>query len=74
MFFSFLQANQKIPPVLTSLEDPTVGLKEVDSIKGCGYCGGLGHRVLDCPKLLQVNKSKNAGSYQYDSVDEFSSM
>jgi ATP-dependent RNA helicase DDX41 len=46
----------------------------VDGINGCGYCGGLGHRVLDCPKLLQVNKSKNSAAYQYDSMDDLSSI
>ena len=43
------EAKQKIPPVLMTLDDPTEGVEEVAGIEGCAYCGGLGHRVLDCP-------------------------
>ncbi len=52
------EANQKVPPVLETLEDPTERLKNVDDVLGCGYCGGLGHRIVDCPKLELHNKSK----------------
>lgn len=33
---------------------PAGCLQEMEAIsgtKGCAYCGGLGHRVTDCPKL-----------------------
>ncbi|KAF5181764.1 Atp-dependent rna helicase abstrakt [Thalictrum thalictroides] len=48
------EAKQRIPPVLAELNDP---MDDVDAItnasgvKGCAYCGGLGHRIRDCPKL-----------------------
>ncbi|KAJ4718517.1 DEAD-box ATP-dependent RNA helicase [Melia azedarach] len=48
------EAKQRIPPVLAELNDP---MEDVDAItnasgvKGCAYCGGLGHRIRDCPKL-----------------------
>ncbi|KAK1563221.1 hypothetical protein Q3G72_024258 [Acer saccharum] len=48
------EAKQRIPPVLAELDDP---MEDVDAItnasgvKGCAYCGGLGHRIRDCPKL-----------------------
>ncbi|KAE8710950.1 DEAD-box ATP-dependent RNA helicase 35B [Hibiscus syriacus] len=48
------EAKQRIPPVLAELSDP---MEDVDAItnasgaKGCAYCGGLGHRIRDCPKL-----------------------
>jgi len=64
------EAKQKIPPVLMTLEDPTEGLIQVEGVEGCAYCGGLGHRVLDCPKLQQANKSKHKDSYGYDTVDK----
>ena len=35
-----------------------------------GNCGGLGHRVLDCPKLQAVNKSKNREAYGYDTIQQ----
>ncbi|OVA08849.1 Helicase [Macleaya cordata] len=48
------EAKQRIPPVLVELNDP---LEDVDAVtnasgvKGCAYCGGLGHRICECPKL-----------------------
>ncbi|KAE8700613.1 DEAD-box ATP-dependent RNA helicase 35B [Hibiscus syriacus] len=48
------EAKQRIPPVLAELSDP---MEDVDAItnasgvKGCAYCGGLGHRIRDCLKL-----------------------
>ena len=28
--------------------------------KGCAYCGGLGHRVTDCPKLRSDSRDQQA--------------
>ena len=48
-----LEAKQRIPPVLATLEDPNdTGPGGGDELsKGCAFCGGLGHRVATCPKL-----------------------
>lgn len=34
---------------------------------GCSYCGGLGHRITDCPKLeaLQNKQVSNIGRRDY---------
>jgi len=64
------EAKQKIPPVLIQLNDPTVGLQEMEGLKGCGYCGGLGHRIVECPKLQGAQKAKKAGSYGYDTIEK----
>jgi ATP-dependent RNA helicase DDX41 len=91
------EAKQKIPPVLTTLNDPTelVDVIEVDGVKGyvhavffscclsmdadllclfaghsCGYCGGLGHRIVECPKLQGVNRTKQMGNFGYDVADK----
>jgi ATP-dependent RNA helicase DDX41 len=48
------EAKQRIPPMLQALHDPTEelrGLESATGAKGCVYCGGLGHRIADCPKL-----------------------
>ncbi|KAF8969289.1 DEAD-box ATP-dependent RNA helicase 35 [Entomortierella lignicola] len=55
------EAKQRVPPVLEALEDPLEKYKDLGVVGGCGYCGGLGHRVTDCPKLEQQQKSKNSG-------------
>lgn len=35
--------------------------------RGCSYCGGLGHRITDCPKLeaLQNKQASNIGRRDY---------
>ncbi|QHN94576.1 DEAD-box ATP-dependent RNA helicase [Arachis hypogaea] len=48
------EAKQRIPPVLADLIDPTEENDEITGktgVKGCAYCGGLGHRIRDCPKF-----------------------
>ena len=34
-----------------ALHDPDEDLADVGGTKGCSFCGGLGHRITDCPKL-----------------------
>jgi len=48
------EAKQRIPPVLAELNDPmeeTETIANASGVKGCAYCGGLGHRILQCPKF-----------------------
>ncbi|KAL2345681.1 hypothetical protein Fmac_006966 [Flemingia macrophylla] len=48
------EAKQRIPPVLAELNDPMEDndeITDISGVKGCAYCGGLGHRIRDCPKL-----------------------
>jgi len=56
-----MEAKQRIPPVLMALDDPTEEMIEVKGVKGCAYCGGLGHRVGNCPKLESTKKKKMDG-------------
>lgn len=46
-----LEAKQRIPPVLATLDDPMDQDMGAELSKGCAFCGGLGHRVATCPKL-----------------------
>ncbi|KAF7295193.1 DEAD-box ATP-dependent RNA helicase 35 [Mycena indigotica] len=43
--YLLLEAGQKVPPFLSTIEDPQGGF-----MKGCAVCGGLGHSVVNCPK------------------------
>ncbi|KAJ2089885.1 DEAD-box ATP-dependent RNA helicase 35, partial [Coemansia sp. S100] len=59
-----LEAKQRVPPVLFSIADPTDKYRladgTLDTSVGCAYCGGLGHRILDCPKLAQEQRAQQA--------------
>lgn len=45
------EAKQRVPPVLEALEDDSELAEMAGLDKGCSYCGGLGHRIRECPKL-----------------------
>ncbi|KAG9126549.1 DEAD-box ATP-dependent RNA helicase 35 [Ceratobasidium sp. 392] len=47
--YLLMEAGQKVPPFLQSIEDPRVA--QGGSLKGCPVCGGLGHGISNCPKL-----------------------
>ncbi|GAA5903744.1 uncharacterized protein JCM6883_005100 [Sporobolomyces salmoneus] len=47
--YLLMEAKQKVPPFLTSIEDPNVGAD--GKLVGCTNCGGLGHSIRNCPKL-----------------------
>jgi ATP-dependent RNA helicase DDX41 len=43
------EARQRIPPVLMIMDDPQ---EHGDGTsQGCSFCGGLGHTIVDCPKI-----------------------
>ncbi len=44
------EAHQRIPPVLMIMDDPLENVQG-DGTKGCSFCGGLGHTIVDCPKI-----------------------
>ncbi|GAA5825567.1 hypothetical protein JCM5353_002343 [Sporobolomyces roseus] len=47
--YLLMESKQKVPPFLTSIEDPNVGAD--GKLVGCTNCGGLGHSIRNCPKL-----------------------
>ena len=57
------EAKQRVPPVLAALDDPTdllpAGMDASDM--ECGYCGGLGHRIINCGKLASELNSIGHG-------------
>ena len=53
------EAKQRVPPFLAGLDDPDAELQaaaEAAGLKGCAFCGGLGHRITACPKLDAQNR------------------
>ncbi|CDJ40979.1 DEAD/DEAH box helicase, putative [Eimeria tenella] len=56
-----IEAGQRIPPFLDALDSRGLNLKEIGGVRGCAYCGGLGHRIGQCPKL-ESQKRQTQGS------------
>ena len=56
-----VEAKQRVPPVLQALDDGTGGVDLQDGLKGCAFCGGLGHRITNCPKLDKDARRIGAG-------------
>mmetsp|Transcript_16458 Transcript_16458/g.19748 ORF Transcript_16458/g.19748 Transcript_16458/m.19748 type:complete len:442 (-) Transcript_16458:488-1813(-) len=48
------EAKQRVPPTLRDMDDPMDLDDEAYKLtgtRGCAYCGGLGHRITQCPQL-----------------------
>jgi len=56
-----IEARQRVPPVLLAIEDDSDALLQVDDIKGCAFCGGLGHRIGNCDKLDAHKRKQQSG-------------
>jgi ATP-dependent RNA helicase DDX41 len=61
-----MEAKQRVPPFLLAIEDPVDAMGAAggagggggaDDGGGCSFCGGLGHRITNCPKLEQQKKA-----------------
>ncbi|KAI4461384.1 atp-dependent rna helicase dbp3 [Holotrichia oblita] len=62
-----MEAKQKIPTFLAELCSESEKYLNLGDERGCSYCGGLGHRITDCPKLeaLQNKQASNIGRRDY---------
>jgi ATP-dependent RNA helicase DDX41 len=56
-----IEAKQRVPPVLQALDDPDEDLVNVGGLRGCAFCGGLGHRITECLKLDKDARRIGAG-------------
>uniref|UniRef100_A0A671PHP1 RNA helicase n=1 Tax=Sinocyclocheilus anshuiensis TaxID=1608454 RepID=A0A671PHP1_9TELE len=62
-----VEAKQKVPPVLQVLQMGDEMMLDIGGERGCTFCGGLGHRITDCPKLeaMQTKQVTNIGRKDY---------
>uniref|UniRef100_H3AYD3 Probable ATP-dependent RNA helicase DDX41 n=1 Tax=Latimeria chalumnae TaxID=7897 RepID=H3AYD3_LATCH len=62
-----VEAKQKVPPVLQVLQSGDESMLDIGGERGCAFCGGLGHRITDCPKLeaMQTKQVSNIGRKDY---------
>ncbi|BES93985.1 ATP-dependent RNA helicase [Nesidiocoris tenuis] len=62
-----IEAKQKVPPFLAELQSENEKYLDLGDERGCSYCGGLGHRITNCPKLeaIQSKQASNIGRRDY---------
>ncbi|XP_057336808.1 ATP-dependent RNA helicase abstrakt [Microplitis mediator] len=62
-----MEAKQKVPPFLLELCSENEKYLNLGDERGCSYCGGLGHRITECPKLeaIQNKQASNIGRRDY---------
>jgi ATP-dependent RNA helicase DDX41 len=60
-----IEAKQKVPPVLAAIEEPEGVGVEVNGVRGCLFCGGLGHRITNCEKLENQTKTQQSKKNDY---------
>lgn len=59
-----IEAKQKVPTFLAELCSETEKNPELSD--GCAYCGGLGHRITECPKLETIQNKKASNMRKHD--------
>ena len=62
------EAKQRVPAFLSALHDPMEEMEALaakSGVKGCAYCGGLGHRIVECPKLRSESASQQRAKKDY---------
>jgi len=62
-----IEAKQKIPYFLATLQSESEKYLDLGDERGCSYCGGLGHRITDCPKLeaIRTKEASTIGRRDY---------
>ena len=61
------EAGQEVPDFLKRIQGQSLSeAMQSDNSKGCVYCGGLGHRIMDCPKLENERRKQLAGATASD--------
>lgn len=57
-----IEAKQRVPAVLASLTgEDEIAVEEIGGVKGCAFCGGLGHRIKNCPKRAHATQKQASG-------------
>ncbi|RWS26166.1 thyroid hormone receptor-associated protein-like protein, partial [Leptotrombidium deliense] len=72
-----IEAKQKVPQLLASLQSESEKYLVLGDERGCSYCGGLGHRITNCLKLeaMQNKQASSVGRKDYlASAADFSSL
>jgi len=61
-----IEAGQNVPPFLNQIDSTADhSQKDIGGVKGCAYCGGLGHRISNCPKLENTRQKTTSQTKDY---------
>merc|ERR1719409_284288 len=61
-----IEAGQNVPPFLNQIDSTAdQAQKDIGGVKGCAYCGGLGHRIAQCPKLETTRQKTTSSTKDY---------
>lgn len=62
-----IEAKQTVPPFLAAITSEQEQYLALGDEKGCSYCGGLGHRITNCPRMEATNQKQasNIGRRDY---------
>ncbi|XP_059471882.1 ATP-dependent RNA helicase abstrakt [Neocloeon triangulifer] len=62
-----IEAKQRVPLFLATMQSENEKYLDLGDERGCSYCGGLGHRITNCPKLeaIQSKQASNIGRRDY---------
>eukprot|EP00037_Helgoeca_nana_P027919 m.324454 g.324454 ORF g.324454 m.324454 type:complete len:606 (-) comp27630_c1_seq1:1315-3132(-) len=63
-----IEAKQPVPPFLSAYTADFEKDLEIGGTKGCLYCGGLGHRIAQCPKRESTQQKMNEAVGRSDFV------
>jgi len=62
-----IEAGQRVPTFLQLMKSEAERVLDLeDEDKGCAYCGGLGHRIGNCPKLKTSQAKQTQGIQKKD--------
>ncbi|UKJ90292.2 helicase [Theileria orientalis] len=56
-----IESNQDIPEFLKGIHVGADTLREIGGLRGCAYCGALGHRIAECQKLCSERNKQLMG-------------
>jgi ATP-dependent RNA helicase DDX41 len=55
-------AGYRVPEFIKSIDDPMEKYHAAGTVgKACAVCGGLGHSIVNCPKLEDAQRRQMAG-------------
>ena len=68
-----IEARQRVPQFLADMHSESEQFLTLGGFKGCSYCGGLGHRIAECPRRTTLVNKQTAAIGRSDRMAKTSS-